>query len=178
MDQWIMILAEEIEDEGSQNEDIFHQKCVFNIFGLTYEEHEELAEFFDNNPVCSYEDTRDGRFVLRVLRNSREAVITQLASRGYCLMGEAVERPLPPNARSRAWVYHLAREDCNLDRSHEDNTSRVEEAGQQQVEEEEGNVDKSDDSESENDCQMKECKVTKKDDSVSLIQVVVKKGLK
>ena len=173
-----MILAEEVENEVSQNEDICHKLCVFNIFGLSCEEHEELAEFFNNNPVCSYEDTRDGRFVLRVLRNSREAVVTQLASRGYTLLGGAVERPLPPHARSRAWVYHLAREDCNLDRSHEDIISLVDEASHEQVEEEEGNVEKSDDSESENDCQMKECKVTKKDDSVSLIQVVVKKGLK
>ena len=170
-----MILAEEVETEGEQNDDICPQECVFNIYGLSCEEHEELAEFFDNNPVCSYEDTRDGRFVLRVRGNSREAAVRQLASRGYRQLGEAVERPLPPHARSRAWVYHLTREDLNLDISHED-SCLVQEAFKDE-EEEEANLEKSD-SESENDCQMKECKVTKKDDSVSLIQVVVRKGLK
>ena len=170
-----MILAEEVETEGEQNDDICHQECVFNIYGLSCEEHEELAEFFDNNPVCSYEDTRDGRFVLRVRGNSREAAVRQLASRGYRQLGEAVERPLPPHARSRAWVYHLTREDFILDVSHED-SCLVQEAFKDE-EEEEANLEKSD-SESENDCQMKECKVTKKDDSVSLIQVIVRKGLK
>ena len=170
-----MILAEEVETEGEQNDDICPQECVFNIYGLSCEEHEELAEFFDNNPVCSYEDTRDGRFVLRVRGNSREAAVRQLASRGYRQLGEAVERPLPPHARSRAWVYHLTREDLSLDISHED-SCLVQEAFKDE-EEEEANLEKSD-SESENDCQMKECKVTKKDDSVSLIQVVVRKGLK
>ena len=170
-----MILAEEVETEGEQNDDICNQECVFNIYGLSCEEHEELAEFFNNNPVCSYEDTRDGRFVLRVRGNSREATISQLASRGYRQLGEAVERPLPPHARSRAWVYHLTREDFNFDGSHEEGFG-VKEACKEE-EEEEANLEKSD-SESENDCQMKECKVTKKDDSVSLIQVVVRKGLK
>ena len=174
MDQWIMILAEEVQTEGEQNDDICKQECVFNIYGLSCEEHEELAEVFDNDPVCSYEDTRDGRFVLRVRGNSREATISQLASRGYRQLGEAVERPLPPHARSRAWVYHLTREDVHFDGSREEGFG-VTEASKE--EEEEANLEKSD-SDSENDCQMKECKVTKKDDSVSLIQVVVRKGLK
>ena len=177
MDQWIMVLAEEVETEGRQNDDIPCQECVLNIFGLSCGEHEDLVDFFDNNPTCSYEDTQDGRFVLRVQGNSQEAVIRQLTSRGYSLLGEAVERPLPPHASNKAWVYHLARGEVKLERN-EDITSRVQEATKELVEEEEDcNTEKSD-TESENDCHMKECKVTKKDDSVSLIQVVVKKGLK
>ena len=178
MDQWIMILAEEVETERRQNDDIPGQECILNIFGLSCDEHEDLVDFFDNDPACFYEDTQDGRFVLKVRRNSRgEAVIRQLASRGYSLLGEAVERPLPPHASNKAWVYHLARGEVKLERNG-DITSRVQEASKDlEGEEEDCNTEKSD-SESDNDCQMKECKVTKKDDSVSLIQVVVKKGLK
>ena len=63
-DQWIMILAEEVEIEGRLKDDICRQECVLNIFGLRCEEHDELVELFDNNPLCLYEDTRDGRLVL------------------------------------------------------------------------------------------------------------------
>ena len=171
-----MILAEEVETKGRQNDDLLQQESVMNIFGLSIKEHEDLVKLFYNHPVCSYEDTRDGRFVLRVKRNCREAVIRELASRGYNALGEAVERPLPPHARGKAWVYHLERKEVTLDV--EDITSRVEETTTEPEEgDQDANIDKSD-SESEHDCQMKEYKVTKKDDSISLIQAIVKKGLK
>ena len=89
-------------------------------------------------------------------------VIHQLITRGYTLHGDPLERPLSSGQQeeARAMVYHLSREAGHGER-------RPEEA----VEAKKSITD-------EDDCQMKECKVTDKSDSVSLIQVVIKKGLK
>ena len=173
-DQWIMILAEEVEIEGRLKDDICRQECVLNIFGLRCEEHDELVELFDNNPLCLYEDTRDGRLVLRARRDSQEEVLKQLASRGYNQIGEDVERSLLPCAEQKAWVYHLAREEVDPESIDEDITSKCR-AEETKRRKEDGNLEKSD---TESESEMSECRVTKKDDRVTLIQVIVKKGLK
>ena len=86
-------------------------------------------------------------------------VIHQLISRGYSLHGDPLERPLPAGQQeATAMVYHLSRE----------------ERGEEAVDQVEAKTSIAD----EDDCQMKECKVNDKSDSLSLIQVVIKKGLK
>ena len=82
-------------------------------------------------------------------------VIHQLISRGYSLHGDPLERPLPAGQQeATAMVYHLSRDEA--------------------VDQGEAKTSIAD----EDDCQMKECKVNDKSDSLSLIQVVIKKGLK
>ena len=105
------------------------------------------------------------RFVLECAKNRQMEVIHQLITRGYTLHGHPLERPLPAGQEeARAMVYHLSRDDTN-------NEKRSEEAVVDQAEVKKSITD-------EDDCQMKECKVNDKSDSVSLIQVVIKKGLK
>ena len=48
-----MIIAEDDGDVADQ--------CHLVIFGLGMEEHEDLVECFENNQICSYVDTQDGR---------------------------------------------------------------------------------------------------------------------